>query len=362
MCFNAVYRSYNQLRGKVFVAFGDDGQIAPVVVNGSRRDTSRASIITHPLWRMFKVFKFTKNLRLLGIERMLDMSNPDDVQYFERQVQYAKILEQIRTGNTFSLEVQLLQSDPFTGTTYIRLPTCKYITDISEALHFLYPAGFETPNLHERAILCATNEDVDEWNTIVQDLNTHPQRTYVSHNQFKDIDDPNGILTSMLTEDACMFYRQNGVPDHRITFKKGDICFVMRTLNRKEKMANNTRVVIQEMYDRIIKVSTIEEYPRVFIIPRIRFHVKLKFGGFTLIRTQFPLRLAYAMTKNKSQGQSIPVSLDDVRHPPFSHGHLYVSTSRATDVDKKAFFCNVEQVLDGAVVVQNVVYPELLLP
>jgi hypothetical protein len=68
------------------------------------------------------------------------------------------------------------------------------------------------------------------------------------------------------------------------------------------------------------------------------------------------------MTKNKSQGQSIPVSLDDVQHPPFSHGHLYVSMSRATDVDKKAFFCREDQVLEGAVAVENVVYPELLLP
>ncbi len=362
MCFNAVYRSYNGLRGKVFIAFGDDGQIAPVVVNGKRSDTSRASIITHPLWRKFEVFKFTKNLRLLGIERSLDMENEEDVLFFERQKQYASILEQIRVGNKFSLEVQLVRDEPSTGTTHIRLPTCKYITDVSEALGFLYPHGFDTPDLHERAILCATNEDVDEWNSIVQDLNPQQSRTYVSHNQFKDVDDPYGILTSMLTEDACLFYRQNGVPDHRITFKRGDICFVMRSIYKKEKLANNPRVVIIEAYDRIVKVRTIEDYPREFIVPRIRFLVKLKFGGFTLIRTQFPLRLAYAMTKNKSQGQSIPVSLDDVQHPPFSHGHLYVSMSRATDVDKKAFFCREDQVLEGAVAVENVVYPELLLP
>jgi hypothetical protein len=67
------------------------------------------------------------------------------------------------------------------------------------------------------------------------------------------------------------------------------------------------------------------------------------------------------MTKNKSQGQSIPYTLNDIRHNPFSHGHLYVSMSRATDVDNTAFFCNEEQVLDGAVSVVNVVYPEMML-
>lgn len=87
----------------------------------------------------------------------------------------------------------------------------------------------------------------------------------------------------MLTEDACMFYRRNGVPDHRITLKVGDLCFVTRTLNRKEKLANNTRVIIQTINRFSITVKT--ETDKNFTIPRIRFHVKLKFGGFVLIRT-----------------------------------------------------------------------------
>ena len=80
-----------------------------------------------------------------------------------------------------------------------------------------------------------------------------------------------------------------------------------------------------------------------------------------MIRTQFPLRLAYAMTFNKSQGQSIPFTLIDIRHPPFSHGHLYVSMSRATDVDCTAFFCNESQVEAEGVTAINVVYPEMML-
>jgi hypothetical protein len=67
------------------------------------------------------------------------------------------------------------------------------------------------------------------------------------------------------------------------------------------------------------------------------------------------------MTKNKSQGQSIPFSLNDIRHPPFSHGHLYVSMSRATDVDQVRFFCDESQIEEDAVVVDNVVYPEMML-
>ena len=361
MCFHAVYHSYEGLQGKVFIAFGDDGQIGPVVVNGNRADTCRASIITHPLWQKFKIFQFTKNLRLLGIQNSLDFNDQNDVDYYERQLRYSNILAEVRIGNKFSIDVQQYHTETTSGITKIRLPSMKFLTDTTNALTFLYPGNFHTPNLHQRAILCATNNDVDEWNSKVQALNPEQAITFTARNEFSDIDDPKHILKSLFTDDACMFYKQNGVPDHQITLKKGDICFVMRTLNRKEKLSNNTRVVVREMYRYSIKVETISNNPKMFLIPRIRFKVKLRFGGFEIIRTQFPLRLAYAMTKNKSQGQNIPFSLNDIRNPPFSHGHLYVSMSRATDVDQVCFYCHEDQVEENAIVVDNVVYPEMML-
>src|SRR5260370_30421799 len=48
---------------------------------------------------------------------------------------------------------------------------------------------------------------------------------------------------------------------------------------------------------------------------------------FTLRRRQLPLALAFAMTTNKSQGQSVNVVGIDLRVPCFSHGQLYVACS-----------------------------------
>ena len=45
-------------------------------------------------------------------------------------------------------------------------------------------------------------------------------------------------------------------------------------------------------------------------------------------RTQLPLVHAWALTINRSQGQTLDRILLDLRHAPFSHGQAYVAISR----------------------------------
>jgi len=49
-----------------------------------------------------------------------------------------------------------------------------------------------------------------------------------------------------------------------------------------------------------------------------------------LKRLQFPVRLAFAMTINKSQGQSVEHVGINLQTSVFSHGQLYVAFSRCT--------------------------------
>ena len=46
---------------------------------------------------------------------------------------------------------------------------------------------------------------------------------------------------------------------------------------------------------------------------------------------QFPVRLAFAVTINKSQGQSLGIVGLDLYNPVFEHGQFYVSVSRGTN-------------------------------
>ena len=62
--------------------------------------------------------------------------------------------------------------------------------------------------------------------------------------------------------------------------------------------------------------------PRVLLLPaQARLAAVVR-------RTQLPLVHAWALTINRSQGQTLDRILLDLRHAPFSHGQAYVAISR----------------------------------
>ncbi|KAG5551188.1 hypothetical protein RHGRI_009575 [Rhododendron griersonianum] len=76
-----------------------------------------------------------------------------------------------------------------------------------------------------------------------------------------------------------------------------------------------------------------------------------------VVRRQFPVRLVYALTINKSQGQSVKFVGVNLRTPVFSHGQLYVALSRCTSFDRITVLLSEEET-DSTT---NIVYPEILL-
>ena len=75
-------------------------------------------------------------------------------------------------------------------------------------------------------------------------------------------------------------------------------------------------------------------------------------------KLQFPLRLAFCMSINKAQGQSVKYVGLDFRTEVFTHGQFYVAVSRATSAHRvKAIWDPKNQ----NPITKNIVYPEVLL-
>lgn len=79
---------------------------------------------------------------------------------------------------------------------------------------------------------------------------------------------------------------------------------------------------------------------------------------FRFQRRQFPLMVSYAMTINKSQGQSLSNVGVFLKKPVFSHGQLYVAISRVTNRSGlKILCCDENGLLTNKT--SNVVYKEV---
>jgi len=93
------------------------------------------------------------------------------------------------------------------------------------------------------------------------------------------------------------------------------------------------------------------------LLPRMKLTTSDEELPFILERKQFPLRLCFAMTVNKSQGQSRKKVGVDLRTDAFTHGQLYVALSRVTSLDGLTLLPS----SNNLTVILNIVYPEVLL-
>ena len=120
----------------------------------------------------------------------------------------------------------------------LALHCMKYYTDTEweRALDWLYP-GQQLD--HTATILCETNKSVDMWNSVAQSMNLSAPKTLMSKDMFSEVDDPHGHIQRMLTTSELNRFRKNGIPNHELILKIGDVCLVTHALKGLEIVNNS---------------------------------------------------------------------------------------------------------------------------
>ncbi len=157
------------------------------------------------------------------------------------------------------------------------------------------------------------------WNAVAQKMNPSQEHMLRSKESFTEADDPRGHLKKMLSGSMLNGFQKNEIPDHELILKVNDICLVTRAINGLG-LANNSRIPIVAIHRHCVEVLTVGDCTeRNIRIPHISFKFRLPYGkSLQLTRLQFPQHLAYAMTHNKSQSQTLVKVLLDITSPPFS--------------------------------------------
>jgi ATP-dependent DNA helicase PIF1 len=209
----------------------------------------------------------------------------------------------------------------------------------------------------ERVVLAAKNTDVDSLNEIVLDRLSGESKTYHSVDEAfdeggnRDNEVPREYLNSIMI---------SGMPLHLTSLKAGSVVILLRNLDYAGGLCNGTRLIIVDLGEHLIrrKILTGKHRGETAFIPRISLDTATSSGlPFTLRRCQFPLQLTFAMTINKSQGQSLKVVGIHLHTPVFSHGQLYVAISRATDC--RQIYISLPPTADGTLTTDNIVYSEV---
>ena len=155
-----------------------------------------------------------------------------------------------------------------------------------------------------------------------------------------------------------------------MTVRVGDVMLLLKTLDKVAGLVKNARVRVVRVRWNAVEVAL----PRasgvetLHTIGRAYFKMAIKPGSpIILIRKQLPLKHAYAISANKSQGQTLDLVLFDARKPAFSGGQQYVVCSRVRRRSSFAAVVDDANLLHPArsgrprtLVVANVVYTELL--
>ncbi len=301
-------RDSDRLMGGVtFVLAGDFRQTLPVIPKGSMADEIDACL-NHPdsfLWKQVKTLKLTTNMRA-------------HVHGDETAAEFAKELLLIGNGEL-----------PINASTRLHtLPCGRPVKDIDDLIESVFPNTLKNLTdhtwLHQRSILAPRNDTVDGVNRLLLNKLPSAEKSYKSIDRVCPEEDATRYPVEFLNAQ-----QPSGIPPHNLILKVGAPIMMLRNIN-PPLLCNGTRLAVTKLGEHIIEAVILfgshkgksVHIPRIPFIPQdIAFRFK---------RMQFPIRLSFAMSINKSQGQSLKVVGLHLEKSCFSHGQLYVGCSRVS--------------------------------
>lgn len=329
--------------GKTILLCGDFRQILPVVPHGSRATLIENCITSWHEFSNFHHVTLMQNMRALS----------DEIEF----VEFLKSL-----GNGHLQRFTQFSRDTIQIPPHLIANTENIVEDVFGNI----AESISSPQILDSAILAPKNDDCFQINNDILNRMPGNEKVYYSHDKVicDNEQEQNNYPTEFLNS-----LNVSGLPPHKLVLKQECIVLLIRNLNTKKALVNGTRMRVKRLHNNSIDCEVLNgvNAGKRVLIPRIHLTYSGTILPFSFRRTQFPIICAFAMTINKSQGQTFRKVAILLKEPVFSHGQLYVAASRVRSFEGLRFY--ISDTLkqghlsdsDDKVFTKNIVYSEVLL-
>ena len=263
--------------GKVVCLAGDPRQTLPVVKRGGRAQIVTACIQMSPIFPKLQQFYLTENMRADAEEK-----------------EFTDYLLSLGEGKEEIFEDL--------GEFSINIPADYLVTTKEDLIGKVFPQlggpSLESAEFIEGSIYTPLNVDAKDINLHCLKEIPGQSRIYLSADSILEDDHK-----ELVPQEYLNTITVSGMADHELCLKLGCPVILLRNLQGgpNNSLRNGTRMIVLKMMDRVIECEVAvgaKKGLRVFL-PRIPMHDKSNELPFTIVRRQFPIRLAFCLTINK---------------------------------------------------------------
>lgn len=138
-------------------------------------------------------------------------------------------------------------------------------------------------------------------------LNCEESKVYLSSESTCKSDTLPDALNDVHSTEFLNGLKCSRLPNHKLILKIGSPIMLIRNLDSSSGLCNRTRLLLTKLGNHVLeaKILSGKNVGDKVLIPKMSITPSDSKFSFMFQRRQFPIIVSYAMTINKSQGQSL---------------------------------------------------------